>query len=546
MRFRYAALWLIVGLLGASLLPARATHASPLANLTTIATSSAQFPRPLSDGTYLLWAEPGQDASPARLLAKEIASPAAAPFVVAELAQLSELDVAYGISNGVAAWSDFRDGSWNVYSRRLPDGLTFPIAATPGDEYFQATDGAQVIWTRKGDDGTHILSRSLATRQVTTIASVPSDYDVYYLRRVNAGIVWFEIKGITALVFTGKLRLAPTDGAPRTLVENLGWIFGADAAGDVVTYATNQNDFHIVAYNIATGAQRTLSAADAVGPVTNGRYVLWRDTSRSSPDVPTSDIYGYDLATNSRFPVVTDGRQIGYIALYPDQVLWSLTTADGAAIQRGPLSALLPSAPEPAPAESASVRFFPSTGHALADAFKEFWEQRGGLPVFGYPLTSAYSEINADLGQFLPTQYVERQRFEYHAEHVGTPYAVELGRLGVETLQQQGRDWQQLPKADPASPHYFAETGQAIDAHFWDYWRTHGLEFGDPDVSFREALALWGYPISPAQIETNPDGDTVLTQWFERARFEWHPDNPQEYRVLLGRLGAELLAARGW
>jgi heat shock protein HslJ len=36
-------------------------------------------------------------------------------------------------------------------------------------------------------------------------------------------------------------------------------------------------------------------------------------------------------------------------------------------------------------------------------------------------------------------------------------------------------------------------------------------------------------------------GDTVLTQWFERARFEYHPNNPAAYRVLLGRLGAEVL-----
>ncbi len=30
------------------------------------------------------------------------------------------------------------------------------------------------------------------------------------------------------------------------------------------------------------------------------------------------------------------------------------------------------------------------------------------------------------------------------------------------------------------------------------------------------------------------------TQWFERARFEFHPNNPDPYKVLLGRLGAEV------
>ncbi len=43
-------------------------------------------------------------------------------------------------------------------------------------------------------------------------------------------------------------------------------------------------------------------------------------------------------------------------------------------------------------------------------------------------------------------------------------------------------------------------------------------------------------------METNANGDRVLTQWFERARFEYHPTNPTPFRVLLGRLGAEWLA----
>jgi hypothetical protein len=38
----------------------------------------------------------------------------------------------------------------------------------------------------------------------------------------------------------------------------------------------------------------------------------------------------------------------------------------------------------------------------------------------------------------------------------------------------------------------------------------------------------------------------VLTQWFERARFEWHPTNPAPHQVLLGRLAAEQLPAFEW
>jgi len=37
-----------------------------------------------------------------------------------------------------------------------------------------------------------------------------------------------------------------------------------------------------------------------------------------------------------------------------------------------------------------------------------------------------------------------------------------------------------------------------------------------------------------------------VTQYFERAVFEYHPNNPAPYKVELRRLGADLLAQRGW
>jgi hypothetical protein len=184
-------------------------------------------------------------------------------------------------------------------------------------------------------------------------------------------------------------------------------------------------------------------------------------------------------------------------------------------------------------------RTFPETGFALKSDFLRFWERNGGLAVFGFPLTNELGLPNKDLGRVFTVQYVERQRFELHPENRGTPYEVLLGRLGVDALEMQGRNWFSFPKADPTAPHYFAETGQAIAPQFWDYWRAHGLEFGDRGVSARESLALFGLPISPAEIETNSSGDNVLTQWYERARFEFHPNNPDPYKVLLGLLGRE-------
>ncbi|MCO5178307.1 MAG: hypothetical protein M9890_15235 [Thermomicrobiales bacterium] len=195
-----------------------------------------------------------------------------------------------------------------------------------------------------------------------------------------------------------------------------------------------------------------------------------------------------------------------------------------------------------------SSQFFPETGYTVSGEFLFTWQQAGGLSVFGYPLTDAHMEQNPDTGEDVLVQYFERQRFELHPEFAGTPYLVLLGRLGDELLQAQGRDWQSEPGADPGDPHYFPETGHAIAPEFWQYWSQYGLDFGDQPAysiySFRESLALFGYPLTEPAVETNADGDTVLTQYFERAVFEFHPENPQQWQVLLRRTGAEVLAAQ--
>ncbi len=184
--------------------------------------------------------------------------------------------------------------------------------------------------------------------------------------------------------------------------------------------------------------------------------------------------------------------------------------------------------PLPNTAVEGALVTFPETGFGLDGDFLTYWRANGGLPVFGYPITSA-SQSDGQVAQFL-----ERARFELHPSNAA-PYNVLLGRLGVEALARQGRPWESLAKADPSEAHYFAATGQAIAPEFWAYWSSHGLDLGDRNVTQREALALFGYPVSRAQVETNADGDRVLTQWFERARFEYHVGKG----VLLGRLGAE-------
>jgi hypothetical protein len=57
-------------------------------------------------------------------------------------------------------------------------------------------------------------------------------------------------------------------------------------------------------------------------------------------------------------------------------------------------------------------RYFPETKHIIQYGFKDTWESKGGLSIFGLPLSEEIDEQLAD-GKTHPVQYFERARFEY-------------------------------------------------------------------------------------------------------------------------------------
>jgi hypothetical protein len=92
----------------------------------------------------------------------------------------------------------------------------------------------------------------------------------------------------------------------------------------------------------------------------------------------------------------------------------------------------------PSSITTAGVDYFPQTGHTLSGGFRTFWRGRGGLPIFGYPLTEEFTERNPDDGNFYTVQYFERARFEWHPELRGTPFEFQLGLLGKGALERRG------------------------------------------------------------------------------------------------------------
>ncbi|MEM8534171.1 MAG: CAP domain-containing protein, partial [Chloroflexota bacterium] len=140
-------------------------------------------------------------------------------------------------------------------------------------------------------------------------------------------------------------------------------------------------------------------------------------------------------------------------------------------------------------------------------------------------------------------QWFERTRLELHPNNA-RPYDVLLGRIGAEWLEQESLDWTSFAPAPPDTEcQMFTETGHQVCGLFRTYYNTHGLNLdGQASLTPEESLALFGLPLSDAMTMTLSDGREYTVQWFERGRFEYHPDNPEPFKVLMGLLGNEVQA----
>ncbi|MCL5961747.1 MAG: L,D-transpeptidase [Chloroflexi bacterium] len=165
--------------------------------------------------------------------------------------------------------------------------------------------------------------------------------------------------------------------------------------------------------------------------------------------------------------------------------------------------------------------YFSETGHTLSSRFLNYWHHTGRLAVFGFPISEERQEDG------LTVQYFERARFEYHPENPER-YQVLLSQLGRATGRATPAVLPGTPTAEAADWTYFVETGHNLAYGFKEYWEKNG------------GLPNFGYPISE---ESRENGVTI--QYFERARFEYHPENPKPYDVLLSHLGRAAASSRG-
>jgi hypothetical protein len=160
--------------------------------------------------------------------------------------------------------------------------------------------------------------------------------------------------------------------------------------------------------------------------------------------------------------------------------------------------------------------YFAETGHYVCNEFLEFFKTRGGLEIFGYPLTEAFD----DPARGLRVQYFQRSRMEWHPYNPD-PYKVQLGLL----IDELGHIYPPIgedrrPAFNSSVHYYFPETGHVVSYAFLKYFQEKG------------GLDIFGYPRSEFM-----DEDGRIIQYFQRARMEWHPEAASGSQMRLSNMG---------
>ena len=280
------------------------------------------------------------------------------------------------------------------------------------------------------------------------------------------------------------------------------------------------NDIWAVGYFLASGVRRSL--------------LMHYDGSTWAQAAPPDDGSGPATLYGVVTPSGGDPIAVGYIVRGPSSARTLVERYSDPCAPPPPTPTSVPAPPTPttAPAPVPTVqipgtnsRAFNETGKTVRGLFLDYWDKNGGLPQQGFPISDVLGEVSALNGKPYTVQYFERAVFEYHPENQ-PPFDVLLSQLGTFRYKQKYPTGAPNQKPNQTNGRLFTETGHWVGGKFLEYWNKNG------------GLAQQGFPISDEFTEKSDlNGKEYTVQYFERAVFEYHPENQPPFDVLLSQLG---------
>jgi len=189
-------------------------------------------------------------------------------------------------------------------------------------------------------------------------------------------------------------------------------------------------------------------------------------------------------------------------------ILFALASTTRSAAQTGTL-------------EPERTRYFSQTGHTLSGDFLLAYEKIANPElIYGYPITEPFQDESS--GRLI--QYFEKARFELVPENP-PELRVTITPLGY-WIKNNTSEFPAMGSIPGCR--YFSEYRKSVCYEFLDFFNAHG------------GVAQFGYPLTNFALE-----DGWIVQYFQRARFEWHPEQPSGQKVRLTDLGKKYFWMKG-
>lgn len=178
--------------------------------------------------------------------------------------------------------------------------------------------------------------------------------------------------------------------------------------------------------------------------------------------------------------------------------------------------------------------YLPINGHNVPVAMYDYWLRTGGWWVHGIPVSEFFRLVQED-GTERFVQYFERSVLSMDLSGATSPPAIYSDKLGYNIyIDPQARQPVETFVPNPDFI-FFPETGHTV---------AHGFK---AVFEARGGADVFGLPLSEEWSATTPDGRDVVYQAFERARFEWWPDQAGTgAEITLGVLTLEWMQRIGW
>ena len=213
--------------------------------------------------------------------------------------------------------------------------------------------------------------------------------------------------------------------------------------------------------------------------------------------------------------------------------------------------------PQPAPAVPHDARYFFETGYRVDnDAFWSYFNVRGGVDVFGFPVSRAFMFLGCT------TQVFQRQLMQ----QCGAGARVQtMNLLDPDLMPYNQINFSTFPAHDPAvagaapgpgTPNYGAavldyvrsvapETFEGLPVRFFTTFQStlgEGASSADPNINALINLEIWGFPTSRPMRD--PNNRNFVYQRFQRGIMHFDAATGVTRGILLADYFKSLLAGR--